>query len=317
MNEIVENRIGGAIHVRGDECAYHCPKCNWKNPRLMVNYEKDSFHCWYCNWGGKSLIGLLKEIGVDWGTIKTVYGESKFDFKLKSSQLEVIDIVRQNLTQSRVEELPYQDLTIPNGYEPVISNKKAISNEVLRYLKGRGLSIFEIKMYNLMYNPNTKFLLIPSYDYNNKLNYFVLKNIEKGQYILLETVKKSEVIMFNSYISDKYPLIICEGTFDAFKIGFNALPLNGVITFKKHLDFIQSMNFPEIIVYLDKEAINNSFFNAMKLFKLGYNVSIAHSNNYKDAGETPKEYISKVLDSRIKLDTTSIIKFQSTPKHSL
>jgi hypothetical protein len=77
------------------------------------------------------------------------------------------------------------------------------------------------------------------------------------------------------------------------------------------------MNFPEIIVYLDKEAINNSFFNAMKLFKLGYNVSIAHSNNYKDAGETPKEYISKVLDSRIKLDTTSIIKFQSTPKHSL
>ena len=71
-------------------------------------------------------------------------------------------------------------------------------------------------------------VIIPSYDENGELNYFISRSFEKDAFIKYRNPDCSrDIIAFELFINWSSPLILCEGAFDALAIKRNAIPLLG------------------------------------------------------------------------------------------
>ena len=71
-------------------------------------------------------------------------------------------------------------------------------------------------------------VIIPSYDSEGKLNFFVGRSYYKDATIRHKNPKVSKnIIGFESTINWKMPIVIVEGAFDAIAVKRNAIPLFG------------------------------------------------------------------------------------------
>jgi len=84
---------------------------------------------------------------------------------------------------------------LPPGYKPLwVSSKNIHYLNALKYLKNRGIAGYDIIRYQMGYamdGPYANRIIVPSYDANNKLNYFIL-----GKFVpkkLLKTMIKHQV----------------------------------------------------------------------------------------------------------------------------
>ena len=101
----------------------------------------------------------------------------------------------------------------------------------MHYLKKRGISIFDIIRYRIGYaetGPYSGKIIIPSYDSEGQLNYFVSRAFyENDSYKHKNPKVSKDIIGFDMLINWNEPIILCEGAFDAITIKRNAIPLFG------------------------------------------------------------------------------------------
>ena len=196
------------------EVYFTCPFCHNHKRKFAVNVLKNAFHCWHCGAKGRSLITLFKKLDVSPSQLK-----------------ELRSLLSDDQIKNYIEEETNTDLYLPPGFKPLWIPSKSIHYiNAIKYLKNRGITGYDIIRYQMGYTmdgPYASRIIIPSYDSNNKLNYFLARSFyESGLKYKNPPVSKN-VIVFENQINWKMPLVLCEGVFDAIAIRRNAVPLLG------------------------------------------------------------------------------------------
>jgi DNA primase len=275
---IVVNVLDGALGVgsslKGSEHAHHCPFCHHHKKKLQVNLETQNWHCWVCDAKGRSIKSLLKKLNVESKEVNkiiAIYGDD--DYTNTNEPEFVVKL-----------QLPKEFLPLwkePQGFEP--NYKQAI-----HYLKERGIGKGEILKYNIGYCKDGLYggrIIIPSYDSNGELNYFVARAFYDSIKMKYKNPPVSKnVIVFENQINWNEPITLVEGVFDSFSVKRNVIPLLGKFLPTKLKEKIFETGIKDITIILDSDAVSDSTKHTDFFLKNGIRVKNIIPSE-KDAGE--------------------------------
>ena len=246
INELLVNLVNSVLGAgkrtaRGNQ-SYHCPFCNHNKPKLEVNFSENKkgynpWHCWVCNKKGTRISNLFKQVKAS---------QEKFT--------ELNKLVAEETEYKKQENIV--DLKLPEEYKPITDNNKdLIGRQAWYYLKNRTVTIEDIEKYNIgycEYGKYAKMIIIPSYDYLGKLNYFTARSFEKDPYVKYRNPETTRDIIPNEHLINwNLPLVICEGMFDAIAIKRNAIPLLGKNIQSNLMKKIVTSTIKKIYIALD------------------------------------------------------------------
>jgi len=274
-NEIVSILEQTFGEVRGNypQFRINCPCCAERdkisddrfNLEITLNYKNTNrpvFHCWKCE---PTFSGSLGKLFWRYGT--------KTSYELYKSYISIYENFNYSFEDDEKEYLPPK---LPT--EMIYFSEMDVTNlshfEAYNYLiNERKLDRETILKYNLGFCVSGKFnkrIIIPSYDINNQLNYFIGRSYDPKQkkYKYLNSDNnKSEIIFWENNINFESTVFICEGVFDGMSLP-NAMPLLG-----KTLSYIQlkkiSAHKPQIVILLDPDAVKNAielFYNLKHIY---------------------------------------------------
>jgi DNA primase len=275
---IVVNVLDGALGVgsslKGSEQAHHCPFCHHHKKKLQVNLETQNWHCWVCDAKGRSIKSLLKKLNVESKEVNkiiAIYGDD--DYTNTNEPEFVVKL-----------QLPKEFLPLwkePQGFEP--NYKQAI-----HYLKERGIRKGEILKYNIGYCKDGLYggrIIIPSYDSNGELNYFVARAFYDSIKMKYKNPPVSKnVIVFENQINWNEPITLVEGVFDSFSVKRNVIPLLGKFLPTKLKEKIFETGIKDITIILDSDAVSDSTKHTDFFLKNGIRVKNIIPSE-RDAGE--------------------------------
>lgn len=263
--------------------AFHCPFCKHHKPKLEIDPKNGYYHCWTCEppTKGRNLISLLKKLDAT------------------SAQIAEMKSYFPNV-RVEVEDKKYDTVKLPEEYIPLAeSNKSLIYRQIKAYLRQRGITDQDILKYGIGYCEKGKYgnsVIIPSYDKNGRLNYFVSRSIIKDveRKYNAPSCNKNQLIGLEYFINWNVPVVLCEGMFDAIAIRRNAIPLFGkTIPEALMLKLVES-NVKTVYLVLDNDALKQSFRYASELINLGKDVYFIELEG-KDPSEVGFESLTKYL----------------------
>ena len=257
-------------HGKG-EVYFTCAFCHNQSKKFAVNVNKNVFHCWHCGAKGRSLITLFKRLDVS------------------PSQLrELRSLLSEEHIKNYVEEEVTTHLHLPPGFKPLWKPTQSIHYlNAIRYLRNRGITGNDILRYQMGYTiegPYANRIIIPSYDDTGKLNYFIARSFyDSGMKYKNPPVSKN-VIMFESQINWKIPIVLVEGAFDAMAVRRNAIPLLGKFVPRKLMKALIQHKVKDVYIALDDDAITEAREIERTLASNGMNVKLVNLDK-KDPSE--------------------------------
>jgi DNA primase len=299
---LVNSVIGAGKPTSGDNYSYHCPFCNHYKPKLEINFKENeeglhNWHCWVCNKKGKKLVSLFKAVSAP-------------DHKIQELK-NYVKISYQEEHGVKVEAL-----TLPKEYKPLseASTSDVVVRQALRYLKERNINAVDIKRYNLGYCESGRYkdmIIVPSYDENGILNYFVGRNFGPGDIKYKNPQASKNIIAFDLLINWDSPIVLCEGTFDAMAIKRNAIPLLGKTLPEKLMKKIVSSSVKQVFIALDNDALKQALEYCQTLLNHGKEVFLVDLNQ-KDPSELGFNNFTQLLHKSTPLTFRTLIekKFQ-------
>jgi DNA primase len=277
VQSLLEVYLGKGKKLAKGDYAYYCPVCKHKNQKLMVNVISGAYNCFTCHpkTTGKTPVSLLKKIGAPSEAIL----EMKGYFANDTTKIEVEKDVK-------IIVIPKEFISLSDASDKSLDKRRA-----LVYLKKRMVTAADIQKYNMGYCKAGRYrnkVVIPSYDSNGRLNYFVARSYENDpkQKIDSPSCNKSEMVGFEYYINWNVPVILCEGVFDAIAIKRNAIPLFGKTIPKALMIKLLQPQVKTIYLALDEDAIMESIDHAQRLIDLGKEVYLIqlHGKDPSDIG---------------------------------
>jgi len=151
--------------------------------------------------------------------------------------------------------------------------------------------------------------IIPSFDCDGNLNYFVSRSIdEDGLKYLNAKIPKGEIVFNEIDIDWNKSVILVEGIFDAMKSIENSVPILGSTLSKKSNLYNKLMkNQSNVTVSLDPDLKHKAYKIADDLYEAGCNVRICFAPDGKDMGNfSKKENRQMILSSKIFTPYTSL-----------
>lgn len=295
---ILNDTLGVGSSLKGDEQAHHCPFCHHHKKKLQVNLETQQWHCWVCDAKGKRIQGLLKKLHVDSHKLKKVYEIYGDDYVVYSNDSE----------EEKIE------LRLPNEFKSLLVEPRGINptfRKVKYYADVRGITKEDVIRYNIGYCDSGLYngrIIIPSYDSDNKLNYFIARSVfEDEPYKYKNPPVSKNVIMFENQINWNEPITIVEGAFDAMAVKRNAIPILGKFIPKKLMDSIYKKEVKHINILLDKDAQQQALHYVVQLGNQGIEVrNIIPSD--KDAGEMGFSRVNQILKESTETNFSDVIK---------
>ena len=267
--------LGKGKKLAKGDYAYYCPICKHKNPKLMVNVISGAYNCFTCHpkTTGKTPVSLLKKISAPLEAIL----EMKGYFVNDTTKIEIEKDVKTII-------IPKEFVSLSDPLDKSLDKRQA-----LVYLKKRMITSADIQKYNMGYCKTGRYrnkVVVPSYDSNGRINYFVARSFETDpkQKIDSPSCNKSEMIGFEYYVNWNVPVILCEGVFDAIAIKRNAIPLFGKTIPKALMIKLLQPQVKTIYLALDEDAIMESIDHAQRLIDLGKEVYLIQLNG-KDPSE--------------------------------
>jgi DNA primase len=281
---ILDTTLGVGSSLKGNEQAHHCPFCNHHKKKLQVNLDTQRWHCWVCDSKGRSIQSLLRKLNVDirdLNRLKDIYGEDDYTLVEKDEYVAKLQL------PSEFKQLYLK----PNGFQPEY-------NQAINYLKQRGITQADIVKYNIGYCSDGLYfgrIIVPSYDENGDLNYFVARSYYKEERMKYKNPPVNrDVIVFDNQINWNEPIILCEGVFDSFSIKRNCIPLLGKFLLSKLKNKIIEKGVKEVTIMLDSDAIADSTKHTDYFLKNGIKVRNIIPTD-KDAGEMGFKKVNELL----------------------
>ena len=296
LKQLLESILGRSKSARGgDEAVFTCPSCHHHKKKLTLNLLSQKFQCWVCNYKGHRAYQLLKKVeapGAAYELLKEI--DSQYNFK-----------------QSLKQKVEANTLQLPKEAKPLTNATDIMSRHAFHYLSQRGITKQDIVKYNIHYSEEGEFknmVVIPSYDDNGFLNYYVGRSFDKNAYIKHKLAfGTKDIIGFEMYINWDLPVILCEGAFDAMAIKRNAIPLFGKKISSTLMKKIIESNVEKIYLALDEDALKDAFNHAENLMGYGKTVYLIEMGG-KDPSEFGFENFTKILHNATKLTTSTLMK---------
>ena len=273
---LVNSVLGQGKPTARGNYAYTCPFCKHPKPKLEIGFDENSshyqkWHCWVCDKRGSKILSLFKSIEAPQEKI----------LELKSLLGSGFRIIT---TETKAEA------KLPAEFKPLIeiTEKNIIGRHALHYLKKRGITKHDILKYNIGYCEGgiyDKMIIIPSYNEEGKLNYFVARNFNSNSITKYKNPPLSKnIIPFEIFINWSSPLILCEGPFDALAIKRNAIPLLGKHIQESLMKKIVTSTVKQIYIALDNDAMKDALRFAELLLNEGKEVYLVDLED-KDPSE--------------------------------
>lgn len=293
---LLEGRLGQfSMHGQG-ECSFYCPFCHHYKKKLAVNLETGNWHCWVCESAGKSLYSLLKGINADESAfiqLRSVTGKRKFSKKDKEAEIHYLEL--------------------PDEFIPITEAKKSFElNNAVKYLKKRGITKEDIIKYNIGYCEKggyANYIIIPSYDANHKLNYFVARSYYKGGLKYKNPSLSKNQFIFENTISYKLPIVLVEGMFDAIAVKRNAIPLLGKKLQSSVYDKLIENRVKDVYIMLDIDARAEAIEIAGDLQKQHINTYLVEMGE-EDPADMGFKKVQEKLKETEQTDFSSLVKLQ-------
>ena len=296
LKRLLESVLGVSKSARGgDEAVFTCPSCNHRKKKLTVNLATQKFQCWVCGYKGHRAFKLLKAVSASpkaYELLKDI--DSQYSFR------------KQTITKA-----PSGSLQLPSGVTPIMSSSAILSKHALHYLNQRGITPQDVVKYDLHYCEQgdlRNMVVIPSYDKDGFLNYYVGRSFDKNAYIKHKLASSTkDIIGFEMYINWDLPIILCEGAFDAMAIKRNAIPLFGKKLATTLMTKIIKSNVKKIYLALDEDALKDAFNHAETFMSYGKRVYLIEMGD-KDPSELGFKEFTKLLHNATKLTTSTLMK---------
>ena len=296
LKQLLESILGKSKSARGgDEAVFTCPSCNHHKKKLTFNLLSQKFQCWVCNYKGHRTYQLLKKTeapGRAYELLKEI--DSQYNFK--------------QLPKQKVET---NTLHLPKEAKPLTNATNIMSRHAFHYLLQRGITQQDIVKYNIHYSEEGELknmAIIPSYDANGFLNYYVSRSFDKNAYIKHKLASSTkDIIGFEMYINWDLPVILCEGAFDAMAIKRNAIPLFGKKISSTLMQKVIESNVEKIYLALDEDALKDVFKHAETFMGYGKKVYLIEMDD-KDPSELGFEEFTKLLHNATELTTSVLMK---------
>ena len=290
MSQLVINILDKALKSKGNklkktnEYMYWSPFVQHHKPKLQVNIETGKWHCWVSNQGGHNLFQLLKQVNAD-----------RILFK------ELSDAVGTTYYSSDKKDDKQVVLNLPKEAKPLWNGGDSVQKlHALKFIMERGLTMEDVVRYNLHYCLNGVYqnrIIVPSYDSNGQLNYFVGRDFYKGGMKNKNPPIPKDIIGFDLYIDWSQPIVLCEGVFDAIAIKNNSIPLFGKTILPKLFEKILTKKVKHIIISLDEDAFQDSLKMIKKYFANGISVNFVKLTNSDPSDLGYKKMIDKLETS--------------------
>jgi DNA primase len=287
---LLESFLGTGKINSNDNVAFHCPFCNHHKKKLEVNISTQHWHCWVCNARGRKIPILARKLNVD---------------RYKISKLIELTNDTDRLPSRTSTDTPVVNL--PKEYRPLWHFDKGSPEyrNAICYLRNRNINIFDILKYKIGYADKGLYsgkIIIPSFDANGNLNYFVSRAYYKEDLQKHRNPNVSkDIIGFELHINWDMPIILVEGAFDAIAIKRNAIPLFGKTisnTLKKR---IVERNVKTIYICLDQDAKKQALETCDYFMANGIDVYLVDIPN-SDPSELGYKKIHDILDSTCRLN---------------
>ena len=289
--------IFGDYHNSGSEYLFLCPKCNHHKRKLSFNIDKNKFQCWVCGWGGNFIYAAVKEFG---------------NFKQKNSwnQLDkIFDHSKEGLSQQEAK----QEIKLPKEFISLTTERSSpVYNAPREYLFKRGISQKDICYWKMGFCVSGEYrnrIIIPSFDIEGNLNYFVARTYI-DDWLSYKNPKFKKDLIFNELnLQWEEDVFVVEGSFDAI-VAQNAIPLLGSTLREDSFIFNKIVNnCDKIYIALDSDAKKKED-KIIDLFRL-YDLQVFKIDifPFKDVGEMTKEEFIK------RKNNSSLITSQSRLKN--
>lgn len=296
-----------------DQVQVNCPHCaklyNNYEPdnkfNLEINLSKKVYKCWKCEISGP-IPKLLK------------YYAKKNIYDLYNDNFDNIDYLENYKND---DDEVYREVILPKEFIPFSRVETAIPmhNRAYNYIKNeRNISDKLIKELNIGFCDEGYYqnrILIPSYDINGKLNYYITRTFVEDKITYLKP-KITQDFIFNEHRIDwNSTIYVVEGGFDYLTLPFNTLCLLG----KEFIPYIFSKVVkykPQLVFVLDEDAMKQTIkyiniFNNMSI----ENIKFVELPKKSDIDEIRKRIGDKnlpqfIINNSKYLTDTELIKYQ-------
>jgi DNA primase len=296
---LLESILGTSNKTSRGNYSFKCPFCTHHKNKLEINCitnakSENPWHCWVCEAKGKTIRALFK---------KTKAPSNKI------AELNMIIAPGKGEKQvlPTMLELPKEFISLNNIYNlDKVTSLEA--RRAIRFLKNRGITQEDITKYNIGFcyeGPYKDRVIIPSYDENGIINYFIARAFIDGiqKYKNPPSDAKS-AIGWELYINWDAPIVLVEGVFDALTIKRNVIPLFGKIIHEKLMKKLVRSTVNRVYIALDPDAIKNALKHAELLMSYNKEVYLVELDG-KDANEIGFERFLNTIE------TTEPLTFQS------
>jgi DNA primase len=287
--QLLESVLGKGKPTSGDNIAFFSPFVSHYKPKLEINIQtnhagENNWHCWISDKKGRSIVSLFKQLNLP---------------KERFEQLNrIIESAKYRTTATETKTATIQ---LPQEYAPLWIKKNTPDyRNAIHYLTNRGITVFDILKYRIGYCESGEYsgkIIIPSYDAQGQLNYFVSRAFYKADKFKHKNPKISkDIIGFEMTINWAEPIILCEGSFDAIAVKRNAIPLFGKIIQPALQKKIIEERVKNIYICLDADALKNALSIAERFMAEGLNVYFVELQE-EDASELGFQKITEIIEN--------------------
>ena len=287
--EVLSEVMGPYERTSGDNHVYCCPFCHHPKPKMNLKVVEGGvlvWHCWVCGVKGHGLSLLLDRT------------QASADVRQRAFRsLPKPNYFKRNITLGRV--------VLPQEAKNLYLSKDDSAQLAKEYLYRRGLNESDVIRYNIQFCHEGRYsrrVIIPSYDGQGVLSGFVSRSYLKNEKLAyLNSRGPRDFVFFDHLINWRWPVILCEGVFDAMAIGTNAIPLLG----KRLSGYLRAKIWASpadrVYVALDADARSEAFGicrSIRAMYKDSYFVNLPHG----DPSELGKDSVWKAIKEAEKFD---------------
>lgn len=296
---------------RSGEYSICCPFCksNYGSDdgefHCGVNVEKEVFHCFRCSTSG-DLLGFASRLtGITRDEAKTKLngGAVAPPLWIDKALLKEPPPTAASFKYWSEPLTPVQSSRVGGGWFDYIGINDVQSKEAQDYVKSRGHDFtYLMDNYGIRLaargHGSSPWIVFPDFDPDGNLIYVVYRYAgdpppEGVPKTLNPSVPRSKVL-WGFWRARSYPeVVICEGVFDALRVGMNAVALLSKSVTKDQIILMQKEGVRRVVLFLDADVHQNEVLKNAAALRGAFLVRIAQCPIWrKDPGEMTQEEVA-------------------------